>query len=171
MKELKNLLKECRDVADELRRLDLIERDARRGLEEATDEDLGSTSTQRKVADARLSLDLVASRRRKLKDPWQKVQRDLATQFKAEVAAWNDRVAASKTAKEDEIVRANLPFYGDERTFRKQLNFDSVPVMFAYRKAFTDVPQYEKPSDADLVRDVVLLISHVERWSKTLGLS
>ena len=126
-------------------------------LEEATDEDLGSAGPQHKVADARINLDLVAARRRKLKDPWQKVQRDLAAQFKVEAATWNDKVAAARTAKEDEIIRANLPFHeGDEPTLRKGFNFNSLPVMLNYRKAFFDIPSYENAADRDPVRDVGL---------------
>jgi hypothetical protein len=123
------------------------------------------------VGEARITLDLVSARRKKLKDPWQKVQLDLATQFKAEVFAWNNKVAAARVAKENEIVAANLVFHeGDERQFRKHFNFDSVPAMLPYRKAFTEVPRYDDPSKADLVRDVGLLIAHIQRWSGKLGL-
>jgi hypothetical protein len=172
MKELKDLLKQCKDVADELRRLTLMEQAARQALEQAADNDLELASVQRKVSDARITLDLVSSRRKKLKDPWQKVQLDLAAQLKAEVTTWNNRVVAARKAKEDEIVRANLPFHeGNESEFRKRFNFDAVPAMLPYRKAFAEVPRYENPADADLLRDVGLLIAHIQRWGAKLGLS
>ena len=171
MKELKSLLTEAAKIAQELKRLEQMESDARSAIVAAADEDITTPAAQKRIQDSRLTLDLVAARRSKLKPPYSALHARLQEQFRAEVDAFNNQVVAARTAKESEIVKANLPFHlEDERQFRKHCNFDSFPVMQPYRKAFAQVPRYQNPAEADLVRDVGLLIAHIERWSKKLGI-
>ena len=171
MKELKSLLTEASKIAQELKRLEQMELDARSEIVAAADEDVTTPAAQKRIQDSRLTLDLVAARRSKLKPPYSALHARLQEQFRAEVDAFNNQVVAARTAKENEIVRANLPFHeNDERQFRRICNFDTFPVMLPYRKAFAQVPRYQNPAEADLVRDVGLLIAHIERWSKKLGI-
>jgi len=172
MKELKSLLTEASTIKAELKRLDEMEANARSAIVAATDEDVTTPAAQQKIADARLSLEVVSARRSKLKPPFSALHVRLQERFKAEVQAWENRVVEARVDKEAEIVRANLSFWeDDERQLRKDFDFHRVPVMHIYRKAFYSVPSYENPKDRDVVRDVGLLISHIEQWSKKLGLS
>ena len=172
MKEaLQSLLSETKKLAGEIKRLDAMEAGARTAIVQATDEDVTAPDVQKRISDARLTLELVSARRSKLRPPLSVAHNRLKEQFKAEVDAWNNRVVAARKAKEAEIVRANLPFYeNSEREFRRHFNFDSVPAMYHFRRAFTEVPRYENPAQADLARDAGLLLDHIERWSKKLGI-
>jgi len=172
MKELKSLLTETSKIKAELKRLDEMEANARSAIVAATDEDVTTPAAQQKIADARLSLEVMSARRSKLKPPFSALHARLQELFKGEVQAWSDQVVEAREQKTSEIARALLPFWeGDERQIRKDFDFHRVPVIHLYRKAIYTVPSYENPKDRDIVRDVGLLISHIEQWSKKLGLS
>jgi hypothetical protein len=173
MKEsTQSLLTETKKLAGELKRLEAMEAGAQATIVQATDEDITAPDVQKRITEARLTLALVSARRSKLRPPLSVAHNLLREQLKAETDAWNNSVVAARKAKEAEIVRANLPFYeNNEREFRRHFNFDAVPAMYHFRRAFAEVPRYENPAQADLARDAGLLIAHIERWSKKLGLS
>jgi len=148
-----------------------MESDARSEIVAAVDQDITIPAAQKRINDARLAIELVSARRSKLRPPHSALQERLREQFQAEVVSWNNKIVAARKAKECEIVKANLPFYdGDERGFRKHFNFDAVPCMIGYRKAFANMPPHNSPA-SDLVRDVGVLINDVKRWSAKLGIS
>ena len=172
--ELEKAFKEAQDLVDEVRRLDLMEGDARKNMEAATDEDITKESVQRKVADNRMQLDLVASRRKKITPPLSAVHRTLREQFKAKGTEWNHLVLGARQAKEDELVMTLLPFFlGDRKAAQRKVQEALLysPVFAQYREAVFHFPYYPKPREQDIARDVKGLLDHVKRHEKALRLS
>jgi DNA-directed RNA polymerase alpha subunit len=91
MKELESLLAEASKIKSELKRLDEMEANARSAIVSATDEDVTTLDAQQKIADARLSLEVVSARRSKLKPPFSLAHKRLQEQFKAEGDRWKRR--------------------------------------------------------------------------------
>jgi len=173
MKEIESLLTEASKIKDELKRLEQMEADARSAIISATDDDVTTPAAQQKIADARLTLEVVSARRSKLKPPFSIVHRRLLEQFKTEGRAWNDRVSEARSAKEEEIVVALLPFWEGNASRMRKIMGDSLltaPVFHRYREATFQFPYYPRPEEQDLVRDVRMMISHIERWQKALKL-
>jgi hypothetical protein len=170
MIEFKKLLKEAQDVADEIRRLDLMERDANKVLKEVGSAgDIESTATQRKVADARIRLDLVASRRGYVESEHQRLYDALRAAYRAEASRWNILVAQAKNAMVEERISASLKYWeGDEKACRKYfdgLRMFEAPIFYTYNCAFCpEIPAYSDPIQA-----VKSLASHMERHRKILG--
>ena len=67
MTEVKRLAQAVRDFQEELRRLDLMEKDAQKLIEEAGDQPIESPAAQEKISRGRIMIDLVAQGRRKLR--------------------------------------------------------------------------------------------------------
>jgi len=59
MREIESLLTEAAKIANELKRLDQMEEEARAAIVDATDSDVTLPSTQQKIGEARLSLQVV----------------------------------------------------------------------------------------------------------------
>jgi hypothetical protein len=174
MKKIELLVTEASKIKNELGRLDDMEANARAKIISATDEDVTTPAAQQAIANARLTLEVVAARRAKLKSPFSGVRETLQEQFKAEGKRWNAAVEVARLAKEMELVAALLPFWeGDEKLMRRIMG-DSLlsPTIFhQYRQAFFQFPYYPRPEEQDLVRDVRIMIAHIGRWSRDLGLS
>lgn len=172
--ELKRLRNSLVDVADELRRLDLMEHANRQAIAEISEGPVDSADAERKLSDARTNLSLVAARRRKLKAPHSELIRDLEAQFRMEIKAWNATVAKAREAKFEEIVKVNAPFWpNEERRLRRALDrsYEPPPVLLWFARATFSPGHYEDPTKRDLIADVARLIDHCRRWSKTLGLA
>ncbi len=168
MKQLHELLKRCRAAQDELRRLDLMEKEAQTSIENAASEDIGSADVQRKVSHARVALDLVAARRKRLKTPLPE-QRDLKAEFRAQSRAWNDRVAAAWRKSEDGLVNATVGWFGgDAKACRRwwKPQFDSLPAFYELRRCFHSFPTSGDPEGIDWVQAVEAFIGMVGRKSK-----
>ena len=160
-------------IEAEVVRLDKMEAEARAALVAVTDEDIQTASAQRKIADARLSLDLVTARRAKLRAPQGEIWKALDQQFKSAAAAWDQRVSEGKTREVEAFITANMPFYeNDERACRRALEgetFERLPCAHKWRRAFFHLPFYPNPKEQDLIRDVKVLLAHIARQSKNLG--
>ena len=174
MREIESLLTEAAKIANELKRLDQMEEEARAAIVDATDSDVTLPSTQQKIGEARLSLQVVAARRSKVKPPFSLLYKRLLEQFKAEGTRWNAIVEAERLAKEKEIVAVQLQYWGgDEKCMRRTMGASLfAPTVFQkYRQATFIFPYYQYPEEQDLVRDVRLMIAHIERSKDALGLS
>ena len=172
MLELKKLLKPAQDVADEMRRLDLMESDARQMLKEAGKTgDIESPAIQRKVADASIRLQLVASRRPFLKSEADRLDDVLATAYREEATRWNNLLIQKKNALAAERIAANLKFFGgDERACRR--HFENVregelDIFYEYNRALCPPPFASDPPIQSLER----LARHIEAHRKELGWS
>jgi hypothetical protein len=173
LKKLLALLKQCQDVAAELGRLDAHERDARKQLKAAADYDLSSEMAQRKIGEARSTLDLIGERRKKLTAPHEAIRSDLEKQFRAVGEEWNRRIDKGRQRVIEALVAANLPFYNnDEKACNKALSgegFEVIPCAWTWRRARFTFPFAPNPKDLDLEDVVKGLIRHIERHSKALG--
>jgi len=170
--QTESLLREVSKIASELKRLDDMEAGARSAIVSATDEDVTTPAAQQKIADARLTLEVVSARRSKLKPPFSVAHQKLQERFRAEGNAWNDVVAAARREKERELVAAMLPYWNSEAAMRRVLgaNLQAASVFRKYHEAVWHRPFYPHPEEQDLVRDVRLLLSHIERSKKALGI-
>jgi hypothetical protein len=170
MIELKKLVKEAQDVADEIRRLDLMERDANKVLKEVgRTGDIEVSATQRKVADARIRLDLVASRRRYVESEDGRLAAALRIAYREEATRWNILVAQAKSAMAEERILANVKYWnGDERECRKY--FDGIrmfeaPIFYDYDRSFFP----ETPLFPDPIKALEWLTRSIETRRKALG--
>jgi hypothetical protein len=169
VKTLRQTLKEHQDAAEELNRLDQMEGDARRDMEAATNDDIGKESVQRKISDARITLDLVKSRRKKLAAPTSELSRRLKEQFRAVGNAWNAQLDAIQKEREAQYREATQAFHGGDPT---RVFLPPMHVLFPNRQECTfHFPYYPNPEQQDLARDVQLLLAHIARSQKKLGLS
>lgn len=174
LSELKALLKKAIDIEREQVSMNRMEKDAQQALKEAAESgSLESETTQRRIGDARLKLDTIKMRRDALTAPEREIQKGLYRIFSQQSEAWNDLVVAKRTEMEEAIIKANLPFWGNERDCRRHFDAGEInlcPVMHDIRRAF-----YQKPSGAGEVErsitdDVELLIAHIRRHSRILGI-
>jgi hypothetical protein len=162
MIELKKLLKPAHDVADELRRLDLMERDAKQVLKEVGKTgDIESPAIQRKVSDARIRLDLIASRRPILEAQQGETEETMRAASRVESARWNRVVAAARAELAEAQIQAALPFWeGNERACRRY--YDSLlpwqpPAFYELDRSLYHAPSAE----TDPIREAERLVAFI----------
>src|SRR5689334_21454473 len=124
--EHKSVLKKRREITDELGRLDRMESAAKKQITAAVEDgDIENPKTQRLVADARIRLDMVASRRPKLQADLRALDKDMVPRYRGTLAEWNLKVSNARREAEVARIRAELPFWeGDGRACRRY--FDGV---------------------------------------------
>lgn len=175
-KELTELSKQFSKIKDELRRLDIMEAEAQKKLDAIAQEDVTTVQAQRKIGDARQSLDLADQRRLFLKAQERESSRSLFQLFKAEVARWDSIVYRAKVAEVKRVYAANLPFFeGDERQMKRWYEemgprLELLPSMYKYRRAFFEEVGSRPAADWDGEKAVNFLARHMRSHAKAIGL-
>ena len=173
-KALKTLMDKCKERGEELRQLDVIEAEAKRAIDEVVEAgDIGSEAAQRKTGDARMRLDMVAARRKKLKGLRVETHA-LESLYRAEADKFNNAVTAALAALEEKYIVAMVPFFGgDEVECRLYLENrkDRPPLFHEFRRCYYNFPTYGRPEERVLEEEVRGFIAQIERDSKIIGLA
>jgi hypothetical protein len=170
MNDLKKALQPARDIADELRRLEVRELEDTKTLKTAGETgDIDDPKTQRRVADARTRLDMIKSRRRRLEPCLVEQEQLLLKAVQEEAGRWNRCVEAERERLIEARIQANLVFFeGDERACRKYYEGERMfeaPVFYEINRAFY-------PAGAptgDPVQAAETLAAFIRRHAKLLG--
>jgi hypothetical protein len=171
MTKLRELLKAGKAAQDELRRLDLMEADAKAKIDAAVGENIESPAVQQAVSNAHVALTLVAARRKRLKQPLPEF-RDLKAELGVQSVAFNERVAAAKEKQIDLLVAATVVqwFEGNEKACRRWWisRAEELPKFWRLRKSFHHMI-CGPPSELDYVAATEAFIAHIGRHAKALG--
>jgi hypothetical protein len=172
MQELKKFVKVCKDAQDEARRLNLMEADAKKLIEAAADEDIAQASVQEKVSRAKIMLDLVAARRKRIKNPPPEMG-SLKDELRARSVEWNQRVAQARAKFMERLVAATLPFFLDKERDCQRFWKNEVGRLPAYNRLCRlghDMPSSGDPASLDWPDAAGRFIAHVGRSEKALSL-
>jgi hypothetical protein len=174
---LKSTARELRTILDEISILDTKDREAKKALREvAKTGNLDDPKVQRIVSNARITLDLVASRRNYVESATSETAATLIRELRAVDKLWTKAVQARIDQLEARIREANAPFFdGDTRLMLSTLEAVSFPALISARRAHTPdtlpLNQSTKPEDMpDLVKSYVGHVqTHARRLSITIG--
>jgi hypothetical protein len=179
MKELKKLLNEYRDLSREERSLDATQASAQKLMEEATASveggaPLDDSRIQRKIGDARLKMDLVASRRKFVERSLKSAFGALFVAYQEKQSEWNRLIEARRESIWQRILEANRPFFPDaERLLTRTLEPLYWPVLNDNNRAlwggFTAAAAGPL-SQEQRAEEVKLFISHMRNYSKQLDI-
>lgn len=162
MIELNKLLQPAREIADEQARLHKRAAGEQKIIQAATEAgDFESPAVQRRCGEARIRLDMIALRLRRLEGETPKSEEALAAAYRQEVNLWNRVVSAAKAALAEERIQGELKYWeGDERACRRYWDGPRMweaPAFYELDRSFFHVPDVV----TDPIREAERLASHL----------
>jgi hypothetical protein len=136
VKPLKSLVKQADDGVLELAKLDVIERDATAVIEQVLEDGaIENLAEQQKLSNARLRLDLVPSRRKKLLAEQPRIIREMCAEAEVCQRTWNDAVRSHCDQLRAQAAEALKPFFpGAERALKDVMKTLWLPVVHKAQK-------------------------------------
>ena len=180
MKDLNKLLNQYRDLAREESSLDAMQADAQTMMDEATiavegGAPLEDNRVQRKIGDARLKLDLVASRRKFVERSLKSALGAMVVAYQAQVRGSNRLIQARRESIWQRILEANRAFFPDnEKLLIRTLEPLYWPVLSDNDRALwsgQDGSPSGPLSPEKRAQEVNHFISHTRRYSEQLGVT
>lgn len=170
---LRTLLRHAEGDFEELQKLDRIEREAKAVVEKVLEDgNLEDIREQQELSTARLRLDLVPSRRRKLLQSQPKVLTELRSEVSARRRDYNRLVREQADAVREQVLSALAPFYpGARRMLLKDTKDMSIPALAEVLGCAASTPFY--PSDAPAaaaISEARNFIEKAKRSSRLIGL-
>ena len=172
--KLKRAARDLRTLVEEIRSLDIKEKDANQALKNCTAHgSLDDPKTQRKVGDARIMLDLVSSRRANVKRLIDETIATIKAEYAAADEAWTTQVKARHLILTNRLHAALLPFFeGNTNDMLNAIEPVHFPVLHEVSRAHTpDISPIERATEpAQIIETVKTFVRHVQSQSKRLGL-
>lgn len=169
--KLKPLIKELAAQLEERRKIDLIEKSSKSTIESIlNDGNIEEPAAMRKLGDARLRLDLVPVRRRRVDSAIAKLMDSLKDAAQVASNAWAKFVQEKINAKMDELRIALEPFYpGEKRHLRSDMEKLHVPAIEEIRRAF-HYNGFDENADAEFyVREGETLLKKITSACRSFG--
>jgi hypothetical protein len=136
--KLRIALNAAREMCREAEIIDSKEASANRLISQASEYGLESAMAQRRIADARMILDLCASRRRFLKKALPESLGALLGEYKSCVKAWSELLLPKIESIRQEALAALRPFYdGQKRHLENDFAALRVPAVFRAEEALS----------------------------------
>jgi hypothetical protein len=143
MKKITDLISQFASIEKEITELEKLEAKASADLLLVASPNISVTEARTKILDARLTIDLTASKKSQAVPLRIKVGDDLKATVKAIVEKWNEAVMQAKKDVEERLITLNTEFFdGDGRAARdwwESGNLERMPVFEKYRTAFYPV--------------------------------
>ena len=172
MQKLNEQLKQYRLQAEELDRVRRMAGEAQSKINALIKlDDFESERAQRKLTDARSSLDIANARLKHLETNAGKLSAEIIGGFALERGAWNETIAARRAEIVCGMEEALRPFFnGDERRLKTVVANLPAPLLRDLSKAVSHVEFREVETDSEKVAEAERFCSHVKFWAKKLGL-
>lgn len=138
MKKLIELLKLLPTFLDEARKIDRVETESKKEIEEVlADGKIEDDAELRKLSNAQTRLALVPARRKQIESQLRQSQGELRGALRGAARQWAQFVAGKKDEQFSQFVAAVLPFFeNDERAVRRKFQPAEVPACYEISRCF-----------------------------------
>lgn len=169
---LHELLKQYRQVADELSRTQKMRDEAQQKIDNLIAlGDLEGDRDQRKFSDARSSFDLAGGRLKYLTKSTAKLSAEVLEEFDAQRARFNAVIKARREKLLGDLEAALRPFFpGAERDLKRVVDGINCPVLRENGKAHWYPEFREHGTDEDKINEGERFVAHAARTLKKFGL-
>jgi hypothetical protein len=162
------------EKSQEVERLRAMKSDGEAKKKSALAGDMDKPTDQKKFAEGQNLVMMATSRLPRAEKEEGEAREELRLALSSDISAWNTGVAATKIAKEEEIVRASLPLGGfqTERECRRWWDQEdrmaTLPIFYDLGRAIFEPGDTLRTMEPD--RAAQIFDAHVKRASKTLGI-
>ncbi|MEO5804106.1 MAG: hypothetical protein ABIR24_11315 [Verrucomicrobiota bacterium] len=172
MTELKQLIKEHRLVINQRSSTTQMRDHAQKQIDEVVDEgDITTPKAQKKLSDAKFSLDLAVASLKVIEKQLPKLESRILGLYDAERSAFNKRVKARREKEIADIKESNRRFFnGKERLLCDLVAKNFFPAIREINRAIAEMPFNPGATDEMKVAWAEQFISSAEKSAKQLGL-
>lgn len=174
MNKITVLVSQLSAVLDDLAAYDKLAGKAHLDLTNLVTADTTVAAAKSVILEARLTLDLVAAKKRAASPKRQALAKELKQVLTGVVNNWNAAVQATREGIEEKVIAESLPNFngdmGEARRWWNQGHLMQMPIFAKFRNAIYDTQALRDGPNWGVIEQAGHVLRHLDRHAEALGL-